>query len=605
MIKSPDIVLTYKQYFESVDNQNSFKNNLFIRGVTGVQIATSIEANKNDNQKIKNDNQQLIDKNIKPFFIKNTLLNDKNTATLFSCVEEYFNKGFRDLLLIKSVSNLLHQYYLEKERKFKNQIISCLYFQAKTLSSYPFPYTKNDALKKYDELLGYLSYLHKCKNEVTNNYLLTSIIEAMKLEVSYESCSISKMTALYNLAEKYYSDPIVCEKITNNNRIQNLKDEANKAYAKIIYHQYNTPIKENELKKIYDFLESMALKQYLNSNEKIIHEYNFTLIKVLRKKILKEEIMEVFKQILKIEILSSNYKFQKQIFLEILPQIRHFTDDKDLLLKSFIKIRDFIKNTDYLDLDYQSEFLIYENVVPLLKTLYEDKDYLNYLYELLCGHSIHSAVQSLVKAEITKSIAQTVLDINPSLFNGYNKYKTKDVMNHKQEIINDLFLCGLIHDLGKTSFIYDINDFLRDNTPLEKIMIGQHVENSKYIADNIEKTVFYDVIMGHHKSYDGKNGYPLTFDNKRSSFKIAIDIISLANSIFKSRDQLIQEYNTITTEHIIIYLKKLSPHHFNKKVINIILGNKLLLSRIEYLLTSGYSSIVQKTCEIIINKKEN
>ena len=45
--------------------------------------------------------------------------------------------------------------------------------------------------------------------------------------------------------------------------------------------------------------------------------------------------------------------------------------------------------------------------------------------------------------------------------------------------------------------------------------------------------------------------------------------------------------------------------HFNKKVINIILGNKLLLSRIEYLLTSGYSSIVHKTCEIIINKKDN
>ena len=40
---------------------------------------------------------------------------------------------------------------------------------------------------------------------------------------------------------------------------------------------------------------------------------------------------------------------------------------------------------------------------------------------------------------------------------------------------------------------------------------------------------YIDVILGHHKTYDGKGGYPADFDNTASSKRILIDLITIAD----------------------------------------------------------------------------
>ena len=49
-------------------------------------------------------------------------------------------------------------------------------------------------------------------------------------------------------------------------------------------------------------------------------------------------------------------------------------------------------------------------------------------------------------------------------------------------------------------------------------------------------------MLGHHKTYDGKGGYPLEFDNLNSKYKSAIDLISISDSIDAATDVLGRNY---------------------------------------------------------------
>ena len=43
-------------------------------------------------------------------------------------------------------------------------------------------------------------------------------------------------------------------------------------------------------------------------------------------------------------------------------------------------------------------------------------------------------------------------------------------------------------------------------------------------------------MIGHHKDYDGKNGYPVYFDKTKSKYKIIIDLIRIADAIDAGTD---------------------------------------------------------------------
>jgi HD-GYP domain-containing protein (c-di-GMP phosphodiesterase class II) len=53
---------------------------------------------------------------------------------------------------------------------------------------------------------------------------------------------------------------------------------------------------------------------------------------------------------------------------------------------------------------------------------------------------------------------------------------------------------------------------------------------------------YHDIIIGHHKWYNGEGGYPSNFDNTKSKYKIIIDLITIADCIDAATDSFGRNY---------------------------------------------------------------
>ena len=48
---------------------------------------------------------------------------------------------------------------------------------------------------------------------------------------------------------------------------------------------------------------------------------------------------------------------------------------------------------------------------------------------------------------------------------------------------------------------------------------------------------FHDIVLGHHKSWDGKMGYPSDFDNTVSKDRLFIELVHMADCMDAIRDR--------------------------------------------------------------------
>lgn len=93
------------------------------------------------------------------------------------------------------------------------------------------------------------------------------------------------------------------------------------------------------------------------------------------------------------------------------------------------------------------------------------------------------------------------------------------------------------HDLGKIGISPIINNDFRKLTDQEFTITRKHPELAlRYLDVDPLFDQFKDVALGHHKWYNGKGGYPASFDNLASPWKACIDLVTLADCIDAATD---------------------------------------------------------------------
>lgn len=102
---------------------------------------------------------------------------------------------------------------------------------------------------------------------------------------------------------------------------------------------------------------------------------------------------------------------------------------------------------------------------------------------------------------------------------------------------------ALLHDIGK-SMITDIINMQRRKLSEEEFKgIRNHPAFGRdIIKGNPLLEEYHDVILGHHKWYNGMGGYPDDFDNTKSKYKIIIDLITIADCLDAATDKFGRNY---------------------------------------------------------------
>ena len=125
----------------------------------------------------------------------------------------------------------------------------------------------------------------------------------------------------------------------------------------------------------------------------------------------------------------------------------------------------------------------------------------------------------------------------------------------------------------------------------------------EFIGEDKDFEIYHDIMLGHHKWYDGTEGYPIDFDNTKSKYKIAIDIISISDSIDAATDIVGRNYTKGKSfDEFLEELIKESGTRYNKDIVDIINQDEVLKEKLRYLTKEGREKVYYEAYREILDK---
>ncbi len=134
-------------------------------------------------------------------------------------------------------------------------------------------------------------------------------------------------------------------------------------------------------------------------------------------------------------------------------------------------------------------------------------------------------------------ICEAVLDGEPGYFDDIPGISEMDG-EKKRETLKEMSLnAGLLHDIGKLSFTTLYKHAGRQMLQSEEMTLRLHTNvGFNWLRDHPSTRPYADVAYGHHRWYDGNEGYPEKFRRKESPFRALVDIVAFADYLDSEDD---------------------------------------------------------------------
>lgn len=287
------------------------------------------------------------------------------------------------------------------------------------------------------------------------------------------------------------------------------------------------------------------------------------------------------------------YYFQTQLPQSLifywLKDSRISKDLREKETKKLIKnVNDFFKKTSHTT---YTSFMNGEITTWCFKTLnlldsFEEKE--NTIFNIILNRQIQTFFHSYMVAELSKLFVDTVLEKKPELFAQACLVKSgEEVLKKSEEIYRFVERAALYHDIGKNRMTDVINMQYRKLTDKEFELIRKHPAIG---ADSVDEDfdAYYNVILGHHKYYDGVGGYPERFNTAGIRDKFILDILSICDTLDASTDYYGRNYSRkkMFTD-VLKELKEGAGTRYSPVLVELLETDEVLYQKVESLLTSG------------------
>lgn len=155
----------------------------------------------------------------------------------------------------------------------------------------------------------------------------------------------------------------------------------------------------------------------------------------------------------------------------------------------------------------------------------------DYICEMVAGRSPASHVHSQMVGRIAQLLLGRALDSIPdALFGVRNLDTAEELRAHRQELLDFIYDCAILHDIGKLNFLNLISLSSRIWIEEEDEIVEYHTCAGKKVLERCDSTSDYVyAALGHHRWYDGKGGYPAEYDRTKVRDAALVDIICIAD----------------------------------------------------------------------------
>ena len=222
-----------------------------------------------------------------------------------------------------------------------------------------------------------------------------------------------------------------------------------------------------------------------------------------------------------------------------------------------------------------------------LKHLDEQEEKEEWIFHLLVQRQLPTYLHSVMVSHLTAAFYKHIIIAKPELFHGLPEDATKDLPKFIRH-------CALLHDIGKTKITDIVNTQIRCLCEREFQGIRKHPEYGATMIDtDKDLSKYHDIVLGHHKFYDGTDGYPKNFDNTASDYRIIIDLITLCDCLDAASDHLGRNYKASKPlEEILEEFKAERGTRYNPDLVDILCSSASLQEEIRHIISDGRIDIM-------------
>ena len=223
-----------------------------------------------------------------------------------------------------------------------------------------------------------------------------------------------------------------------------------------------------------------------------------------------------------------------------------------------------------------------------------EKERIHFINSLNVATQVTTYAHSVHVSQIAEVLMDGILTYQPELLVGTLNHTTvASVKKHRKEYMKFIHDAAMYHDVGKNSIISVVNNDYRPLTDEEFRIIKKHPElGLKYlaIAPSLEK--FHDTTLGHHKWYNGKGGYPDSFDNTKSPVRIMIDIVTLSDCLQAATERVGRNYKGEKTfDSVMKEFRRDAGVRYNPDLVALIDANPSIAIKLDNLVNDGWVEI--------------
>ncbi len=139
---------------------------------------------------------------------------------------------------------------------------------------------------------------------------------------------------------------------------------------------------------------------------------------------------------------------------------------------------------------------------------------------------------------MAQALCMAILEGEPKFFDDIPAFAALPDGAEKRKAVSEMaFRAGLLHDAGKLNFTSFFDHAGRQMLGREEEILQLHAAAGHHRLMEHDSTRQYaDVAYGHHRWYDGSDGYPSDFHRKESPYRAMVDVIAFADYLDSEND---------------------------------------------------------------------
>ena len=252
---------------------------------------------------------------------------------------------------------------------------------------------------------------------------------------------------------------------------------------------------------------------------------------------------------------------------------------QDYTLFDYLKsdTEQFYLQIPYDDSGINMDPFIIKNVKIFLKKARSTTECVNFLQTVFLHRQISTAIHLSMVGKLATLCYEHFSATRPDLFAHVPGFETKE------SAIQFIKEAAFFHDIGKLFCTNLINLHTRDITANERSLIYLHSQKGADLISEIPLISKYrDIVLGHHKFYNGREGYPATFDNTKSVYRPVIDLITLCDCMDAATDKCGRNYARAKDfDSFFVEIKNLAGSRYNPVYIDLIENTPALKTKLK------------------------